>query len=267
MTAMFDGSRWQEVLIEIGVILAIALVLTRVVIVAVRRFSARVEASDGSPGQLQRRAQTLASVMRSGLLLFVWIVATVSILSQAGVAVGPILAAAGIAGVALGLGAQHLVRDFLGGFFILLENQYDVGDVVELGTVSGTVEAVNLRTTVLRAEDGARHVVPNGEVRVSSNLTKAYSRYMLTIPVPYGQDVDHAIATARAVADEMAAEEPYRRLITRPFRVLGVDAYGAGGVEVSTYVETLPGEQWTVGRELRRRLAAAFAREGIPFSA
>jgi small conductance mechanosensitive channel len=263
---MLDGSNVDEVLIEIGVILAIALVLTRVVIVAVRRFSARVEASDGSPGQLQRRAQTLASVMRSGLLLLVWIVAGVSVLNQAGVAVGPILAAAGIAGIALGLGAQHLVRDFLGGFFILLENQYDVGDVVEVAAVSGTVEAVNLRTTVLRAEDGARHVVPNGEVRVSSNLTKAFSRYMLTIPVPYGQDVDAAIGIARRVADQMRTEDPYRSLITQPFRVLGVEAYGGTGVEVSTYIETLPGEQWTVGRELRRRLAVAFAEEGIPFS-
>jgi small conductance mechanosensitive channel len=263
---VFDGANWDEVLIEIGVILAIALALTRVVIVAVRRFTARIEAAEGPSGPLQRRAQTLASVMRSGLLLFVWIVAAVSVLSQAGVAVGPILAAAGIAGIALGLGAQHLVRDFLGGFFILLENQYDVGDVVELAAVTGTVEAVNLRTTVLRGEDGARHVVPNGEVRVSSNLTKAYSRYMLTIPVPYGQDVDHAIGVARAVADQMRAEEPYRRLITQPFRVLGVDSYGGTGVEVSTYVETIPGEQWTVGRELRRRLAIAYAREGIPFS-
>lgn len=258
---------WGKLLIELGVIVVVALVLTQVVTVVVDRLVRRVRAEDGPPSDLQRRAQTLASVMRSGLLALVWTVAAISALSQAGVAVGPILAAAGIVGVALGFGAQNLVRDLLGGFFILLENQYDVGDVIQIVTVSGTVEAVNLRTTVLRAEDGARHVVPNGEVRLSTNLTKAYSRYPLTIPVPYGQDVDHAIDIARRVAEQMRMDEPYRALITRPFRVLGVDSYGTSGVEVSCYVETVPGEQWVVGRELRRRLAKAFADEGLTFTA
>lgn len=258
---------WGELLIEVGVIVLVALVLTQVVTVVVDRLVRRVRAEDGRPSDLQRRAQTLASVMRSGLLAVVWTVALISALSQAGVAVGPILAAAGIVGVALGFGAQNLVRDLLAGFFILFENQYDVGDVIEIVTVSGTVEAVNLRTTVLRAEDGARHVVPNGEVRVSTNLTKTFSRYPLTIPVPYGEDVDRAIGIARRVAEQMRMDEPYRALITRPFRVLGVDAYGASGVEVSCYVETVPGEQWVVGRELRRRLAQAFAEEGLSFTA
>lgn len=258
---------WGKLLIEVGAILLVALVLSWVVVVMTDRFARRVRAEDGPPTELQRRARTLASVMRSGLLTLVWTVAVMSGLSQAGVAVGPILAAAGIVGIALGFGAQNLVRDMLGGFFILLENQYDVGDVIQIATVSGTVEAVNLRTTVLRAEDGARHVVPNGEVRVSTNLTKSYSRYPLTIPVPYGQDVDRSVDIARRVAEQMRMDEPYRALITRPFRVLGVDAYGASGVEVSCYIETVPGEQWVVGRELRRRLAKAFAEEGLTFTA
>ena len=258
---------WGKLLVELGVILVVSLILTQVVIVFTDRLARRVRAEDGPPTDLQRRAQTLASVMRSGLLALVWTVAVISGLGQAGVAVGPILAAAGIVGVALGFGAQNLVRDLLGGFFILLENQYDVGDVVEIATVAGTVEAVYLRTTVLRAEDGARYVVPNGEVRVSANFTKAYSRYPLTIPVPYGQDVDRSIDLARRVAEQMRMDEPYRALITRPFRVLGVDSYGTSGVEVACYVETLPGEQWVVGRELRRRLAKAFAEEGLSFTA
>lgn len=257
---------WGRTLIEIGAILLVALILSQIMIVLVRRFTLRVKEADGPPTQVLRRAQTLASVMRSGLLALIWTVAIISALGQAGVAVGPVLAAAGIVGVALGFGAQNLVRDLLSGFFILLESQYDVGDVVQVAAVSGIVEAVNLRTTVLRGEDGARHVVPNGEVRVSTNLTKTYSRYPLTIPVPYGQDVDAAIALARRVAEQMRMDEPYRTLITRPFRVLGVESFGASGVEVSCYVETVPGEQWVVGRELRRRLAAAFAAEGIPFT-
>ena len=109
--------------------------------------------------------------------------------------------------------------------------------------------------------------LPDGEVRVSANFTKAYSRYPLTIPVPYGQDVDRSIDLARRVAEQMRMDEPYRALITRPFRVLGVDSYGTSGVEVAFYVETLPGEQWVVGRELRRRLAKAFAEEGLSFTA
>lgn len=258
---------WARTLLEIGAILLVAAILSQITILLIRRFTRRVEAAEGPPTQVLRRAQTLASVMRSGFLALIWTIALISCLGQAGVAVGPILAAAGIVGVALGFGAQNLVRDLLGGFFILLEAQYDVGDVVQVASVSGTVEAVNLRTTVLRGEDGARHVVPNGEIRVSTNLTKTYSRYPLTIPVPYGEDVDRAIAVARRVAEQMRMDEPYRGLITRPFRVLGVDNFGAAGMEVSCYVETLPGEQWRVGRELRRRLAAAFAEEGIPFVA
>ncbi len=258
---------WGRTLIEIGAIVLVAAILSQVTIVLVRRFTRRVEHASGPPTQVLRRAQTLASVMRSACLAVIWTVALISALGQAGVAVAPILAAAGIVGVALGFGAQNLVRDLLGGFFILLEGQYDVGDVVTVAAVSGTVEAVNLRTTVLRGEDGARHVVPNGEVRVSTNLTKTYSRYPLTIPVPYGQDVDTVIAVARRVAEQMRMDEPYRSLITRPFRVLGVENFGSGGVEVSCYVETRPGEQWVVGRELRRRLAAAFAAEGISFTA
>jgi moderate conductance mechanosensitive channel len=238
-----DWSRWNDVLIEIAVILVIALILTRVVIVATGRLSRRIQAQEGPATELRRRAKTLASVTRSGLLLLVWTVAAISVLSQAGVAVGPILAAAGILGVALGFGAQNLVRDFLGGFFILLENQYDVGDVIEVAPVRGRVEAVNMRTTVLRAEDGARHVVPNGEVRISSNLTRAYSRYALRIPVPYGEDVDRVMEVARRVAEQMRTEEPYRHLITRPFHVLGVDSYGPTGMELSCYVQTQPGEQ------------------------
>lgn len=249
---------WGADLIRIGSILVVALVLTQLVVVLTRRFAQRV--SDGH-GRLrpehQRRATTLASVVRSGALAVLWTVAVISILGQAGIAVGPILAAAGVVGVALGFGAQNLVRDLLGGFFILLENHYDVGDVVTLMTVTGTVEAVNLRTTVLRGEDGARHVVPNGEVRLSTNLTRAFSRYLFTIPIPHGTDADRVLSLAREVAREMGGEENYREVITQPLRVLGVDSFESSTTEIKCYVETTPGEQWRVGRELLRRIKRA----------
>lgn len=254
---------WGSELTRIAAILGVALVLTQVIVFLARRFARRVEGGTGLPGDLQRRATTLASVVRSGALAVLWTVAVISILGQAGIAVGPILAAAGVAGVALGFGAQNLVRDLLGGFFVLLENHYDVGDVVTLMTVTGTVEAVNLRTTVLRGEDGARHIVPNGEVRLSTNLTKAYSRYLFTIPVPHGADLDRVLALAREVARGMGREEPYRDAITHPLTVLGVDGFDSSGTEIKCYVETQPGEQWRVGRELLRRIKRALDEAGI----
>lgn len=256
-------AEWSEILIEIGVTVVVALVLTRIIVVASRRFAKRILVAEEPPTMLQRRAQTIASVLRSGLLIALWAAAGILALSTAGVAVGPVLAAAGIVGLALGLGAQNVVKDVLGGFMIVLEYQYDVGDVITVMEVTGSVEAVNLRTTVLRGEDGARHVVPNGEIRLSTNLTRTYSRHLITLRVPVGQYVDVTIAVARRVSGQMRMDDPYRRMMTRPLKVMGVDDISAEGVTVTAYVETVPGEQWAVGRELRRRIAAALADEGL----
>lgn len=254
---------WSDVLIEVGVIVVVALVLTRVIAIGARRFAGRVRSVDRPRTMLERRSQTLASVLRSALLIVLWAVAGLSALGTAGVAIGPILAAAGILGLAVGLGAQNIVKDLFGGFLIVLEDQYDVGDVITVMEVTGSVEAVNLRTTVLRGEDGARHVVPNGEIRLSTNLTRTYSRHLVTLRIPAGQDVDATMAVARRVAGQMRMDDPYRKLMTRPLKVLGVDDISAEAVTVTAYVETLPGEQWTVGRELRRRIAAGLAEEGL----
>jgi small-conductance mechanosensitive channel len=202
-------------------------------------------------------------VLRGVVLAVVWTVAAITVLDQAGVQVAPILAAAGIAGIALGFGAQSLVKDILAGFFILMENQYDVGDVIAIAGVSGTVEAVNMRTTVLRSLDGSRHVVPNGEITVSSNMTKVYSRYLFVLPVPYEEDVDRPIAVLEEVAEELSQDPEFGPLMTGTVTVLGVDQYGDSSVDVKCYVETVPGEQWKVGRELRRRLKMALDERGI----
>jgi len=254
---------WAETLIRVGAIVAVGIVATYLALGLVRRFAARVETGDGPPSDLRRRSKTLASMLRSAVLVLIWVIVAVTCLNQTGIAVGPLLAAAGIVGIALGFGAQNLVRDLLAGFFILLESQYDVGDVVELAGVSGTVESVVLRTTVLRALDGRRHVVPNGEIRVSTNLTKVYSRYLLTLPVPYDEDVDRAVGVLERVAEALRQDPEYEGVITAPLTVLGVDAYGDSSVDVTCYIQTLPGEQWRVGRELRRRLKLALDEEGI----
>jgi moderate conductance mechanosensitive channel len=259
-----DLPEYVQALVRLGVVILVALVATRLCLVLVRRMQRRIEATEGPRTDLQRRSQTLASVLRGAIVVVIWTVAAITALGQAGVEVAPILAAAGIGGIALGFGAQSLVKDVLAGFFILLENQYDVGDVVRIVGVSGSVEAVNLRTTTLRDLDGSRHVVPNGLIEVSTNLTKVYSRYVLVMPVPYETDVDRAVAVLERVADDLREDAGYAEVITGSLTVLGVDAYGDSAVEVKAFLETLPGEQWRVGRELRRRLKAALDAEGIP---
>ncbi len=212
---------YAEILIRCGATIVVAFIITRICLVLVRRFQAHVDAKDTAKSELHRRSRTLASVLRGLILAVVWTVAAITVLDQAGVQVAPILAAAGIAGIALGFGAQSLVKDILAGFFILMENQYDVGDVIQVAGVSGTVEAVNMRTTVLRALDGSRHVVPNGEIKVSSNLTKVYSRYLFVLPVPYEQDVDDAVAVLQEVAEELRQDPEFGPLMTAPLTVLG----------------------------------------------
>lgn len=230
----------------------------------VRRFERRISGTlpAGSPGL--KRAKTLAALLGASATVVIWVVVLMTVLEQAGVPVGPLLAAAGIGGIALGFGAQHLVRDLVAGFCILLENQYDVGDEITAVGVAGTVEAITLRTTVLRSLDGSRHVVANGEIRVSSNRTKVYSRYLFVLPLPYDVDVDRAVAVAREAADELRADRAFALDMLGPLQVLGIDAFGEQSIDVKLYVETRPGRQDVVGRELRRRLKLALDREGIP---
>lgn len=254
---------YVETIIRVAAILVVAVVATRVSLLLVRRLQRRVEGEDAGISDLRRRSKTLASVLRGTVIVVIWTVAVITALDQTGVRVAPILAAAGIGGIAIGFGAQSLVKDVLAGFFVLLENQYDVGDVIRVAGVSGSVESVNLRTTVLRDLDGARHVVPNGQIEVSTNLTKVFSRYLLVLPVPYDVEVDRAVGVLERVSEELRAESPYREAIVAPITVLGVDDFSEQAVDVKAFVETVPGEQWRVGRELRRRLKLALDAEGI----
>jgi small-conductance mechanosensitive channel len=224
-----------------------------------RRMAARFE--QGSSGQ--KRAHTLTGILQAIVLAIVWITAFVMLLELVGVPVAPLLATAGIGGIAIGFGAQTLVRDLVAGFFILLENQYDVGDTVKVATVSGVVEAVGLRTTVLRGADGTRHVVSNGEIRISSNETRVYSRSVLTLPLPYDVDVDRVIGVATEVGAALRSDAEFGPDIRGDVEVLGVDAFGVDRMDVKLTVDTRPGRQWAVGRELRRRIKLALDSQGI----
>lgn len=257
---------WAVAALKVAVILAAALVLSRLGGRVIHRVEKKITEGEeeGLDALIQaKRAQTLGGVLRAALSILIWALAALTALDQVGVDIGPLIAAAGIGGLALGFGAQNLVRDFIAGFFILFEKHYDVGDVVRIVNVAGAVEEVKMRTTVLRDLEGVRHVIPNGEIRVSSNLTKGFSRYVIVLPVPYDADVDAAIEITRGATEAMRQEDDFRDLILAPLEVLGMDNYGESQIDVKVYVETVPGKQWQVGRELRRRIKLAFDKAGI----
>ena len=250
-------------LIRVGAIIVLAAALS----IAARSASERVRrgllADGAEDSHARKRATTLTGIVRVAAAAVVWVTAFVMVLSEVGIAVGPVLAAAGVGGIAIGFGAQSLVRDVIAGFFILMENQFDVGDVAEVAGVSGKVESISLRTTVLRGLDGTRHVVPNGEIRVSSNLTKEYSRYVVDVPLAYDTDPDEVIAIARRVGEMMRWEPEWGRAMSEPLEVLGVEDYADRGLLVRMYLETVPGQQWRVGREFRQRLQRALREAGL----
>jgi small-conductance mechanosensitive channel len=209
----------------------------------------------------EQRMEALASVMRSLTTVTIYAIAAFMILGEVGIELGPLLAGAGIVGVALGFGSQTLVRDFLSGMFILIEDQFGVGDIVDLdGETAGVVEAVSLRITRLRSVDGTVWHVPNGEIRRVGNQSQHWSRALIDVEVAYDTDLDHAQAVIGAVAHELAAED--HDVLEEP-EVWGVESLGLNGVVIRLVVKTRPSEQYRVGRVLRQRIKAAFEREGI----
>ncbi|MDA0167175.1 mechanosensitive ion channel family protein [Solirubrobacter ginsenosidimutans] len=209
----------------------------------------------------EQRIEALASVLRSLTTFVIYAVAAFMILGEVGIELGPLIAGAGIIGVALGFGSQSLVKDFLSGVFILIEDQFGVGDIVNLDNeTSGTVEAVSLRTTRLRAVDGTVWHVPNGEIRRVGNQSQHWSRALIDVEVAYETDLDHAQAVIAGVAHEIGAADS--DVLDEP-EVWGVEALGAHGVTIRLVVKTRPSQQYRVSRELRARLKAAFEREGI----
>jgi small conductance mechanosensitive channel len=186
-----------------------------------------------------------------------------TILGQIGLNIGPALASLGIAGLAISFGAQSMIKDMINGLFILLENQYGIGDVVKIGGVSGVVEEVNLRSTVLRDIDGVVHYVPNGEINIASNLTKDYSRVNMNISVAYGEDLDRVMGVINRVCKKLADEERWREKILKVPQVLRVDVLGDSGVEIKILGDTRAGMQWDVMGELRKRIKSDFAQEVI----
>jgi small-conductance mechanosensitive channel len=213
--------------------------------------------------EAKKRAQTLGNILRHAFLIVIFFIGLMMILGELGIQLGPLLATAGVGALAIGFGAQSLVKDVISGFFIILENHYRIGDVIEVAGVSGLVESVSLRRTVLRDLEGKVHTVPNGEIKVVSNLSKEWSRALVDIGISYREDIDQIIDLLAQIGKELEAEEPYKSAILEPPQILGVERFGESQLVIRMIVKTMPLKQWEVGRELRRRLKNRFDEKGI----
>jgi small conductance mechanosensitive channel len=247
---------------------AIKLGLRRVSKAQIRQ---RVEASGLAPEALletreqiadrsAQRVEAISTVLGGAAAFAIWTIAAFLVLSEVEIDIAPLLAGAGIAGIALGFGAQSLVRDFLSGIFILIEDQFAVGDIVDVGEATGVVEGISLRTTRLRSVDGTVWHVPNGEILRVGNMSQHWSRALLDIEVAYATDIERAKATIKRVADDFAATDD--DVLDDP-EVWGVEMLGVSGITIRLVVKTTPSEQWRVMRELRERIKDAFDAEGI----
>lgn len=263
---------WEPVtdwLLEHGIIIAIILAVGGILWFLIRRLlppvvrRTMVRARGESKRGLEKRTDTVVGVLTGAGRIIIGIVVILMILSEVGVPIGPMLAGFGVVGIAVGFGAQYLVRDLIAGLFILWENQYRVGDVARVADVAGLVEQVTLRKTVLRDLDGIVHHIPNGEIRVASNYTRHFSRVNLDVSVAYGTDLDHAIIVINRVGQELAADDNWRERIVTPPQVLRVSNFGSSGIDIKILGDVKPSEQWAVMGELRLRLKRAFDTEGI----
>jgi len=216
-----------------------------------------------SKSWFEKRSQTLSNMLTWALGLVIGVITLFMILSHLTINITPLLASAGVAGIAIGFGAQSLIKDFVSGIFIMLEDQYNVGDVIKIAGISGLVEEINLRRTVLRDLDGIVHNIPNGEITTASNYTRDWARVNLDVPVAYGEDMDHVFAVINKVGKELAEDKYFKGLIKTPPQVLRVQNFGDSGIDIRILGDVRPMKQWEVTGELRKRLKKAFDNEGI----
>ncbi len=269
--------------LRIVLIIAIAFIVVRVSRMVIRRAVNRLSADGASdridtirrrtglafldtgpvPSVRRRlRAETVGAVLRSIVSVVVWATALLMVLGELGVNLAPFVAGAGILGVAIGFGSQALVRDFLSGIFMLLEDQYGVGDVIDAGEATGTVEGVSLRTTRLRDVAGTVWHIPNGEIRRVGNMSQQWARAVLDVAITPGTDVDAATEVIRRVAEAVAHDREFDRVVLEEPEIWGVEEVGPDRVLIRLVVKTKPLEQWRVARELRARIKQAFDAEG-----
>ncbi len=221
--------------------------------------------SGNSEDQLEKekRANTLINITRGVLVVSMWLIFIMIFLRQLGLDIGPILAGAGIVGLAVGFGAQELVRDAISGFFMILENRVRTGDVAIVNGTGGLVENINLRTVTLRDVSGVVHTFQNGKINTLANMTKEWSAMVFDIGVAYKENVDSVIRTIREVGDKMQADPDYKDKFIEKMEIFGLDKFGDSAIVIKARIKTKPSEQWVVGREFNRRLKLVFDERGI----
>lgn len=250
--------------LRVLLICAVAYTIIRMVGISVTRFEHEISiGTDLDALERAKRARTLGAVLTSATTVLVLVTAVLMILREFRIDISPAVTGAGIVGVALGFGAQTLVKDIIGGFFLILENQVRVGDVASINGTGGLVEAINLRTIVLRDEQGTVYVVPNGSISTLANLSKDFSYYVINLPLAYGEDPDEVSAIISGIADGLCREEAFQPFILAPLEVMGVEEFKEDALRLKVRIKTAPLKQWLVGRELRKRINRELQARGI----
>lgn len=250
--------------LRVAMLLLLSLAASRIVGAVISRAEDEIVGGSG-PDQVERRkrAQTLASTLRRSLSALIWTTAALMILREMDVDITPVLTGAGILGLAVGFGAQTLVKDVISGVFIIIEDQIRVGDAAVVNGVSGVVEQINLRTIVLRDIEGVVYTISNGDIRTVANRSKDFAYYLIDLGVDYADDTDRVVEAVRAAAGELQGDPAFGPSILAPLEVLGVDDFSASQVTLRVRIKTVPLKQWEVGRELRRRIKKTFDARGI----
>lgn len=262
---LFDWPELTVTGLRIVAALLVGWVAYRVLRLVLRRIERSV--ADDDPGVVsvrEQRAMTLIGLVRNMGLVVISVLVMFMVLGALGIDLGPLLAGAGVIGLAISFGAQSLVKDIISGLFILFENQFGVGDVIRIEpSIGGVVERMTLRVVVLRDVQGVVHVIPNGEIKRVSNLTRTWSRVVLDVGVAYDEDSDRVMEVMRDVGRELWEDPQWRPLLVEPVEVPGIESFGESAVNIRIMAKTVPLKQWEVARELRRRIKRRFDEEGI----
>ncbi|WP_404366118.1 mechanosensitive ion channel family protein [Marinobacter sp.] len=269
--SFFSAISWNAVIgtgLRVLLVLIAAWVAMHLIKRGLNRLQKRLEAHtriEGEPAsETAKRVDTLVRLLRQGTYLFLWVTVALVVLRQIGVDIAPVLAGAGVIGLAIGFGAQNLVRDLISGFFFILENQVRVGDVAVVNGTGGLVEAINFRTIVLRDLSGTVHVFPNGTVTTLSNMTREWSAYVFDLGVAYKEDTDRVVEIINQVGREMKGDPAFGRfMLDEQPELFGVDKFGDSSVIIKGRLKTVPIKQWEIGREFLRRIKKAFDAQGI----
>ncbi|PJE57846.1 MAG: mechanosensitive ion channel family protein [Candidatus Portnoybacteria bacterium CG10_big_fil_rev_8_21_14_0_10_36_7] len=251
--------------IKISLIIIVAMMARKFMGLFIEKIVRKIVSSDKflSKDAEKKREDTLIRIFTVSITILLWLVVSMMILQEIGIAIGPLLAAAGIAGLAFGFGGQYLIRDLISGLFIIIENQYRIGDVVCFDQTCGLVEDISMRMTILRDLDGVVHHVPHGEIKKVSNLSKHFSRVNLNIGISYSANLDHVITVVNKVGNELMDDKTWKEQIIKAPQFLRVEDFGDSAVIIKILGDTKPLKQWDVAGELRKRLKIAFDEEGI----